>query len=127
MRKFLFVPLALGVLIACNSGDKASEAKKEDTPAANDLSANPDYQKGLKLLGQYDCTTCHAVEDKVSGPAYREVANKYAGSDTAVAYLAKKIITGGSGVWGTAFMNAHTDMPQEDAEALAKYVLLLKK
>lgn len=129
MRKFLFVPLAFGVLVACNSGSKSPEAKKEDTPAAaNDLSGNPDYKKGLALIAKSDCLTCHAVEDKINGPSYREVANKYAGMpDTIVAHLAKKIIDGGSGVWGSIPMTPHAGLSQEDAEGMVKYVLLLKK
>ena len=66
------------------------------------------------------------IEEKNVGPAWRDVANKYADSANAVAYLSHKIINGGSGVWGQVPMAAHPTMPQEDAEALAKYVLLLK-
>jgi cytochrome c len=67
------------------------------------------------------------VDEKVNGPAYREVANKYANSpDTIVAYLAGKVIKGGTGTWGSVFMTPHPALSQEDAEAMVKYVLLLK-
>jgi len=51
---------------------------------------------------------------------------KYAGVDTAVTYLAKKIIAGGSGVWGSVPMTAHPELSQADAEQMVKYILLLK-
>ena len=54
-------------------------------------------------------------------------SNKYAGSDTAVDYLAKKIITGGSGVWGEIMMAPHPSLSEEDAKTLARYILLMKK
>jgi len=96
MKKSLFILATFSFIIACNSGNKpAGEAKD----AANDLSSNPVYQKGLDLVGKSDCLTCHAVVDKINGPAYRDVANKYASAgDTIVPHLAKKIINGGNGV-----------------------------
>jgi cytochrome c len=131
MRRFLIVPLSFAVLIACNSENKSAEEKKTETPPAassDDITKNPDYQKGLALIGKSDCFTCHAINDKINGPAYSEVATKYAGApDTIVSHLAKKIIEGGSGVWGEVPMTPHATLSQEDAEAMVKYVLLLKK
>jgi cytochrome c len=68
------------------------------------------------------------VDQVITGPTYRDVANKYANntSDTVVPYLAGKIITGGNGVWGEAFMTPHAGLSQADAEAMVKYILLLK-
>ena len=60
------------------------------------------------------------------GPAYLDVSNKYAGVDTAVAYLSHKVIAGGSGVWGSLAMTPHAAVSQADAEAMVKYILLLK-
>jgi cytochrome c len=111
--------------IACGSSNEPKEATTASTTTV-DLSSNPDYQKGLELVSKSDCLTCHKIEEKLTGPAYKEIAQKYAGADTAVAYLSKKIITGGSGVWGTIPMTPHPQISQADAEAMAKYVLLLK-
>jgi cytochrome c len=130
MRRFLIVPLALAFIIACNNESKPAEEKKEETaaPAVKDITQNPDYQKGLDLIAKSDCFTCHSVTDKISGPAYQDVANKYAtAGDTIVAHLAGKIISGGSGVWGEIPMIPHASLSKEDAEAMVKYVLLLKK
>ena len=79
------------------------------------------------MVGQSDCLTCHKIDEMLTGPSYRDVANKYAGADTAVKYLAGKIISGGKGVWGEVMMTPHAGISQEDAEAMAKYIMLLKK
>jgi cytochrome c len=112
------------LLVACgNNKDKSG-----GTASGNDLSGNPDYEKGLALIAKSDCLTCHKVDQPVNGPAYRDVANKYANKpDTIVSYLAQKIIKGGSGNWGSIFMTPHPSISREDAEAMVKYVLLLKK
>ena len=131
MKKTFMIIASLAVLAACGGGDdkeKASASTEQKAEGSGDaLSDNPDYQKGLAVSAQSDCFTCHKIDEKNIGPAWREVANKYAGQDTAVRYLADKIINGGSGVWGNVPMAPHPTMSREDAEALAKYVLLLKK
>lgn len=129
MKRVLIVSLALVFLAACNDDAKpAEEAKKEEASKVVDITETPEYKKGLELIGQSDCLTCHSVADKMTGPAYKDVANKYASAgDTVVAHLAKKIIAGGSGTWGPVPMAPHPNIPQEDAEAMVKYVLLLKQ
>ena len=126
MKKIVFMIAVFGVLASCGGGDKKEETKKEETPAVTDITANPDYQKGVDIISKSDCFTCHKIDEKNIGPAWRDVANKYAGQDTAIKYLAAKIIAGGAGVWGQVPMAPHPAFTQEDAEAVAKYVLLLK-
>jgi cytochrome c len=132
MRNILLTITIAAVLVACGGSDKKSgpetqpdETKKE---TGSDLSANPDYQKGLELVSQSDCLTCHKVDEVLTGPSYRSVAEKYASMpDTIVRHLAGKVISGGKGVWGEVFMTPHAGLSQEDAEAMVKYILLLKK
>lgn len=132
MKKYFVTIAVVGLLTAC--GGNSSEANKDSaanttagsSTGTTDITQNPDYEKGLALIGTSDCLTCHKVNEKLIGPAYSEVADKYAGSDTAVAYLSHKVITGGSGVWGTVPMTAHPQLSQADAEQMVKYVLLLK-
>jgi cytochrome c len=129
MKKVLGTMVVVVSLMACG-GNKESKTAEETTTAAastNSLSDNPDYQKGLALVGKSDCLTCHKVDEKNIGPSYRDVAAKYENTDENVKMLAGKIIKGGSGVWGAIPMTPHPALSQEDAEALAKYVLLLKK
>ena len=136
MKKMIFPLLLLTTLMSCgDSGDKKdteskveTTTKEETPPPANDLSSNPDYQKGLKLVTTSNCLTCHKVDEPFTGPTYRDIANKYAGMpDTIVAHLAGKVIKGGSGVWGQVLMTPHPELSQADAEAMVKYILLLKK
>jgi cytochrome c len=118
-------------LIACG-GNKDKSAKTDNTnetanSSASALSSNPDYTKGLALIGKSDCLTCHKANEKNIGPAYKDVAEKYENTEDNVKMLAGKIIKGGSGVWGNIPMTPHPTISQEDAEAMVKYVLLLKK
>lgn len=116
------------LLCACGGGD----AKKDPDQKAQvkDITKDPDYQKGLALVAKADnkCLTCHSVDQAVTGPSYRDVANRYANHpDTIIPHLARKIISGGKGEWGEIFMTANSGLSQEDAEAMVKYILLLKK
>ena len=73
-----------------------------------------------------NCMACHAVDKKVLGPAYKDVAAKYAGQKDAVAKLATKIIKGGSGVWGPVPMPANAQENEAEAKTLAAWILTLK-
>jgi len=120
-----------GILLACNSESKKGSAKEStDKKETADLSTNPDYQKGLALVAKAEnkCLTCHNVDQRITGPSYREVANRYADRpDTIIPHLARKVRNGGNGEWGEIYMTPNTSVSQEDAEAMVKYILLLKK
>ncbi len=133
-KYFAALPLLI-LLAACGGNDNKQDSgtinkdstSVTETPAAtNDVTANPDYQKGLALIAKSDCLTCHKVNEKLIGPAYHDVANKYAGNDTAVNYLVHKILTGGKGVWGQVPMTPHPLLTEDDAKQMVKYILLLK-
>jgi cytochrome c len=83
-------------------------------------SGHPD---GSALARQSACMTCHDVDRTVVGPAFAAVARKYAGDDGAVARLARKIRSGGSGSWGSVPMPAQAQVPEADAVALAQWIL----
>jgi cytochrome c len=128
MKKILLACFVIAALIACNSNPGSKEEKKEDKSEVNDITKNPDYQKGLDLVAKSDCFTCHKIDEQLTGPPYRDVANKYAGQpDTIISHLASKIREGGSGVYGQVPMTPHPSISEADAEAMVKYVLLLKK
>ena len=82
---------------------------------------------GEKLIAKSDCVACHKLDKKLIGPSYQDIANKYTDNEKSITYLSNKIIKGGSGVWGTIPMAAHTNMKKEDAKTIAKYILSLKK
>ena len=73
-----------------------------------------------------NCMSCHAVDKKLVGPSYKDVAAKYAGQKDAVDKLATKIIKGGSGVWGPVPMPANAQVNEADAKKLAAWVLTQK-
>jgi len=136
MKKYALLLAITGMFAACGGGESksSSESPAADAaapapaaPAAGDLSSNPDYVKGLELIGKSDCLTCHKVKDKLIGPAYQDVANKYENNDENIKLLAGKIIQGGKGVWGEVPMTPHPQVSEEDAKQMVKYVLLLKK
>lgn len=81
--------------------------------------------RGARLIGQSDCKNCHAVDKKVNGPAYLEIARRYANDRQAPRRLALKIINGGSGNWGETVMSAHPLLSEEEAADMAKYILSL--
>jgi cytochrome c len=73
-----------------------------------------------------NCMACHAVDKKLVGPAYKEVAAKYAADKSAGDKLAAKILKGGSGVWGAVPMPANAQVNEAEAKKLAAWVLSLK-
>lgn len=78
------------------------------------------------LAKSKNCLACHTVDKKLVGPAYQDVAKKYAGQKDAAAKLATKIMKGGSGVWGAVPMPANTQVNEAEASKLADWVLSLK-
>ncbi|MEJ8809891.1 c-type cytochrome [Variovorax ureilyticus] len=80
----------------------------------------------LALATSKNCMSCHAVDRKVLGPAFRDVAAKYKDNKGAADLLATKIMKGGSGVWGPVPMPANNQVSEADAKKLAAWVLSTK-
>lgn len=81
---------------------------------------------GLALAQKYACMSCHQVDKKVVGPAYKDVAAKYKGDKTAEAKLAEKVKKGGSGVWGPVPMPPNAQVPDADIHTIVKWILATK-
>ena len=84
MKKVIFSMAIAAFLLSCGGGDsekkEATDATTEPAktePATTDLSDNPDYQKGMAIVADPKnlCLTCHKIDEKLVGPAYRDVAN----------------------------------------------------
>ena len=73
-----------------------------------------------------NCMACHAVANKLVGPAFKDVAAKYAGQKDAEAKLAGKVLKGGSGAWGAVPMPANPQVSEAEAKTLIKWVLAQK-
>ena len=79
-----------------------------------------------ELAKKSGCFACHAVDKKLVGPAYKDVAAKYRGQKDVEAKLFKKVKEGGTGVWGTVPMPPNSHVPDADIKALVKWVLSQK-
>ena len=77
------------------------------------------------LMAKYNCQACHAVDKKLIGPAYKDVAAKYAGDSAAPARLQQKVKAGSSGVWGPVPMPPN-NVPDADLKTLVAWVLAQK-
>jgi cytochrome c len=81
-----------------------------------------DAAKAKQLAMSKNCLTCHMVDKKLVGPAYTEVAKKYHGNKEAEEMLVKKVIAGGSGVWGQIPMPPNP-IKEEEARILVEWIL----
>ncbi len=85
--------------------------------AANDA-------KATQLAGKYNCQVCHALDKKLVGPAYKDIAKKYAADKSAAEKLEHKVKNGGSGVWGAIPMPPN-NVPDADIKTMVEWVLSL--
>jgi cytochrome c len=83
-----------------------------------------------ELAQKKNCMSCHSVAKKIVGPAFQDIAAKYAGQPDALEKLTQKVLKGGSGVWGPMFMPAMKDanpsVSEAEAKALVQWVMGLK-
>lgn len=89
------------------------------------LAATPAWAQ-QDLAQQKNCMACHAIDKKLVGPAYKDVAAKYAGQKDAVDKLTQKVLKGGSGVWGPVPMPANPQVSEAEAKQLVQWVLSQK-
>lgn len=101
---------------------KTTPVKKATTAAASAA----DIEAGKALIQKADCMTCHKVDIKLVGPAFKQVAAKYPATEDNYASLAARVIAGGSGVWGQIPMAPHSTLAPADAKKMTKYILSLK-
>ncbi|RKS97763.1 c-type cytochrome [Chryseobacterium defluvii] len=123
MKKLFLIGFVGLSLISCS--------KKENTPV-DTISSETTISEpaktslsGDQIIETLDCTGCHTVNERMIGPSYQEIADKYSEKD--IELLASKIIEGGSGVWGSVPMQPHPQVSKEDAKKMVEYILTLKK
>jgi cytochrome c len=141
MKKLMLLIVVFGffafAIVSCGGKTEKAEknegeygeyesAESEEKAAEQPQGSTEDLIKqGGALADASDCKTCHHATNKLIGPAHSEVAKKYEFTQANVTYLAGKIVSGGSGVWGEIPMTPHPDLSQADAEKMAMYVLSL--
>lgn len=120
-------------LIACGGGEKTESTESKPISNATQEEAAPKEEApavakkdGKALIEASDCRTCHKDNEKLIGPAYKEVAKKYENNSKNISMLAEKILKGGQGVWGEIPMAGHPNLSKEDAEAMVEYILSMK-
>lgn len=133
--KTLAIALSSTLLLgACgNNNDKTTTKDTAATSSTGTTSTgDATSDKALELIGSSDCTTCHRLHEASSGssigPAYDQVAAKYnPAADSTVDRIVKKVISGGSGIWGTVPMTPHPALKADDVKTMVTYILSLKK
>jgi cytochrome c len=135
MKKTI-VFLAAALAFACNNAaDKSPSNASGDTATKTETTTDAgvppgltreEYDKAISLIANSDCLTCHKVNEKVTGPSYKEVAQKYEATDANIEMLSGKVIKGGTGVWGQVPMTPHDSLSVDDAKTMVKYILALK-
>ncbi len=103
--------LIVGAFFSVTCLSLASAAQAADPKAAEELA---------KKSG---CMACHAMDKKLVGPAYKEIAAKYRGQKDAEAKLIGKVKNGGKGVWGEIPMPPNAQIKDEDIKTLVQWVV----
>ncbi|WP_373074766.1 ThuA domain-containing protein [Zeaxanthinibacter enoshimensis] len=121
-----------------------SDPDKDQPVNPGDIYVSVDYMQGMDQVNQslghqqvsaaitgkaltqgMDCRACHKEQEKSIGPSYSEIAAKYKGDSNAMVYLQKKVVEGGSGVWGEVMMPAHPKLTPEETRQIASYIMSL--
>ncbi len=132
-KSFIIFGLALAIS-ACGNNKSSNSSGTDSTVTTTTTSSSTQSTSvavkdtlGAALIQKNDCLTCHKLDQKIIGPAYVDVANKYTASPAVIDTLANKIIKGGSGNWGNIAMSPHPNLSMTDAQDMVKYILSLKK
>jgi len=115
------------VATALNTSGVAPSAPTAAPSSPAKASAPLDLTSGPAMMAKDGCGACHAVDKKIVGPAYQDVAAKYKGDAGALAKLTQKVKAGGVGVWGTVPMPPNSFVADDDIKALVTWILTLKK
>src|SRR5579872_3604389 len=115
---FHAVAFSLGLIVSV-AVFLAADAAAAPVPQSSSTSA------GEKLVKSNDCISCHAVNRKLVGPAYMDVAKRYRGKPGAAAKLMAKVRTGGSGNWGQVPMTPHPALTNAQLKSMIDWILSL--
>ncbi|HCS29589.1 MAG TPA: hypothetical protein DIW43_19200 [Spongiibacteraceae bacterium] len=99
---------------------------KPDIPITGQGGADTALAKGEQLVAGSDCLSCHSKHERIVGPAWSEIAQRYASSSGVVDQLADRITAGSRGVWGQVAMPPHPDLTQTQAAEMARFILAQK-
>lgn len=119
MKKLFLTGMVSLLIISCSKKENSEIQPSSDvsTPVTENVS-------GQSLIEVSDCMSCHNADERMIGPSYKEIAEKYSEKD--IEMLASKIIEGGSGVWGNVAMQPHPQISKADAKKMVEYILSQK-
>ncbi len=133
MKFFIFLVILI-INFSCSNSPSGQTKQENKTATTDSLINNPgimsdsEYVKGARLIAANDCLGCHKINVKAIGPCYDSVAAKYELNEGNIENLSYKIIKGGKGAWGNkTAMTPHPDLQPNDAAAMVKYILSLRK
>jgi cytochrome c len=149
MKKIVILTIAslCSIIVACGGSNSQSDRISNDSTRATDQTAASHNSEavqdttgrigtentgtsvssssaGAQLIAKNDCLSCHKEHDKLVGPSYAAVAEKYKSED--INKLADKIIKGGAGSFGDIPMSPHPSLSADDAKEMVKYILTVK-
>ncbi|WP_114748963.1 c-type cytochrome [Pleomorphovibrio marinus] len=129
--KYVLISLVVFSAFACQQKETESDetaTKDYIRPIpGQDEPVDPEIlDKGEVLISYNACYDCHKKDGRFKGPAYRDIAKRYPRKQVYIDLLAQKIIAGGTGSWGNPIMPPHPKLTQEEAIAMASYILSLK-
>jgi cytochrome c len=84
-------------------------------------------EKGEVLIAYSDCYICHKEDERLAGPAFKDIAQRYPINKVYIEMLAQKVIKGGRGSWGSVVMAHHPELSAEDAKMMVTYILSMEK
>lgn len=128
--------LILSIVVACNqrqTGETVdtTEAKEKAYLRAiegEDEALDPQIiKKGEVLISYSDCSECHKDDTRSKGPAFKDIAKRYPIKQVYLDLLTRKVISGGTGSWGSPVMPPHPNLKEEDVKAMVSYILSLKE
>lgn len=127
MRKLLLMSVLI-LSFSCSKSENSNnnEAISAEPEVAEPVVVTDPIAEGKSLVEGADCLGCHKMDEKMIGPSYKEVSEKYENTPENVEMLAEKIIKGSSGIWGDVPMPAHNGMSKENAKYMAQYILSSK-
>lgn len=111
--------IALAAIVSAGAVSGAFAQAKGAAPAKG-------ADAGKDLLARSGCLACHAVDKKVVGPSYTDVANKYRGVKGSEDKVVAHVINGGAGVWGQIPMPPHKHIKEADVRSMVRYIFSLK-
>lgn len=135
MKKIVLTTAAIILALVTNNSFAQTQTKKTVTPrktvtkttsVVNKKPTAADLEQGKELISKADCLSCHKLDVKIVGPAYKDVAKKYPASEANYEMLSKKVIAGGSGNWGPVAMTPHPAIPPADVKKMVEYILSIK-